>query len=253
MADGLCLQQVVDLMQEAALVWVPIQREGDFPDVVDYRVKMGNKSAADVLGVDQVVGLTLGQLLPEDTAVLLRRLFTQAFKSGETVEHVAAAPDPLTDLGRTHSVSVRITHVGESVLCTWLPGWLTGPGAGERRPITSNGSSTADRLEFADVVDAVADAGFGVFSLNLMSGRLIMSSGLHRIFGEGSDVQSGLESAVEGAGEWQALLRRGEPMDVEVRLAPEHGGHRIRVVGRMACAADGLPAVVRGSCCVLES
>ncbi|MEU0885636.1 hypothetical protein ABZ345_44235 [Lentzea sp. NPDC005914] len=210
---------------------------------------MSNKSATDVLGNDQVVGLTLGQLLPDDTAVLLRRLFGQASRSGEPVEHVAAAPDPLTDLARTPNVSVRITQVDESLLCTWLPGWLTSAGAG--RQITSDGSSAADRLEFADAVDAVADAGFGVFSLDLMSGRLIMSSGLHRIFGEGSDVQSGLESAV--AGEWRALLRRGEPMDVEVRLAPEHGGHRIRVVGRMACAPDGLPAVVRGSCCVLES
>jgi len=251
LANELRLQEVVDLMQEAALVWTPIRREGDLPDVVDYRVKMGNKPASDVLGADQVVGLTLGQLLPEDTAVLLRRLFTQAFRTGEPVEHVAAAPDPLTDLARTHSVSVRITPVGESVLCTWLPGWLAGDGAGERRQIASDGSSAADRLEFADAVDAVADAGFGVFSLDLMSGRMIMSSGLHRIFGEGSDVQSGLESAVSG--EWRALLLRGEPMDVEVRLAPEHGGHRIRVVGRMACAPDGLPAVVRGSCCVLES
>lgn len=251
MANGLRLQEVVDLMQEAALVWTPIQRESDTPDVVDYRVKMGNKPAADVLGVDQVVGLTLGQLLPEDTAVLLRRLFTQAFRSGEPIEHVAAAPDPLTDLARTHSVSVRITRVDESVLCTWLPGWLTG--AGEHRRITSDGSPAADRLEFADAVDAVADAGFGVFSLDLMSGRLIASSGLRRIFGEGADARSGLESAVAGEGEWQALLRRGEPMDVEVRLAPDRGGHRIRVVGRMACAPDGLPAVVRGSCCVLES
>jgi hypothetical protein len=251
LVNELRLQEVVDLMQEAALVWTPIQREGDLPDVVDYRVKMGNKSAIDVLGVDQVVGLTLGQLLPDDTAVLLRRLFAQASRSGEPVEHIAAAPDPLTDLARTPTVSVRITHVDESVLCTWLPRWLTGAGAGERPPITSDGSSAADRLEFADAVDAVADAGIGVFSLDLMSGRLIMSSGLHRIFGEGSDVQSGLESVV--AGEWRALLRRGEPMDVEVRLAPEHGGHRVRVVGRMACAPDGLPAVVRGSCCVLDS
>jgi hypothetical protein len=245
------LQEVVDLMQEAALVWSPIQRDDDLPDVVDYRVRMGNKSAAEVLGVDQVVGLTLGQLLPEDTAVLLRRLFTQASRSGEPVEHVAAAPDPLTDLARTSSVSARITQVGEFVLCTWLPGWLTGAGAAERGQITSDGSSVADRLEFAEAVEAVADTGFGVFSLDLMSGRLIMSSGLHKIFGEGSDVQSGLESAVEG--EWRALLRRGEPMDAEVRLAPEHGGHRVRVVGRMTCAPDGLPAVVRGSCCVLES
>jgi hypothetical protein len=245
------LQEVVDLMQEAALVWAPIRREEDLPDVVDYRVELGNRSALDVLGVDQVVGLTLGQLVPEDTAVLLRRLFKQASRSGEPVERVAAAPDPLTDLGRTHSVSVRITHVGEFVLCTWLPGWLVGAGGTGHRRSQGDGFLTTDRLEFADAVDAVADAGFGVFSLDLMSGRLIMSSGLHKIFGEGSDVQSSLESAVEG--EWRALLRRGEPMDVDVRLAPEHGGHRIKVVGRMAYAPDGLPAVVRGSCCVLES
>lgn len=249
MANGLRLQEVVDLMQEAALVWMPIQREGDPADVVDYRVEMGNKSATEVLGVDQVAGLTLGQLLPEDTAALLRRTFTQVSRSGEAVQHVVAAPHPLTDLARTPGVSVRITPVDESVLCTWLPGWL----AGEHRPITDDGSSTADRLEFADAVDAVADAGFGVFSLDLMSGRLIVSNGLRQIFGAGPDVQARLESAVAGEGEWQALLRRGEPMDVEVRLAPEHGGHRIRVVGRMECAPDGLPAVVRGSCCVLES
>lgn len=249
MASGLHLHEVVDLMQEAALIWAPVQHEGDSTDVVDYCVKVGNGFAAEVLGVDQVAGLTLGQLLPEDTAALLRRTFTQVSRSGEAVHHVVAAPHPLTDLTRTPSVSVRITPVGGAVLCTWLPGWLTG----DHRPITDDGSSTADRLEFADAVDAVADAGFGVFSLDLMSGRLIVSSGLHQIFGEGSSAQSGLESAVAGEHEWQALLRRGEPMDVEVRLAPEHGGHRVRVVGRMACAPDGLPAVVRGSCCVLES
>ncbi|GAB2834363.1 PAS domain-containing protein [Lentzea nigeriaca] len=252
MANELRLQQVVDLMQEPALVWKPIQRE-DPSDVVDYRVEMCNRSAGDFLGVDDAAGLTVGQLLPEDTAVLLRRLLTQASRSDEPVELVAAAPDPLTDLARTPSVSVRITHVDDFVLCTWLPGWLTGAGAGEQWATAGDGFSTADRLEFADAVDAVADAGVGVFSLNLMSGRLMLSSGLHRIFGEGSDPQTGLESAISGVTQWQALLRRGEPMDVEVRLAPEHGGHRVRVVGRVACAADGLPAVVRGCCQVLES
>jgi hypothetical protein len=249
LADGLRLQEVIDLMQEAALVWMPIQREGDAADIVDYRVKMANKTAAEILGVDQVVGLTLGQLLPEDTAALLRRTFTQVSRSGEAVQHVVAAPHPLTDLARTPGVSVRITPVDESVLCTWLPGWL----AGEHRPHKDDRAAKADRIELEDTDDAVADAGFGVFSLVLMSGSLIVSSGLQQSCGGVSDARGRVGSAVAGEGEWQALLRRGEPMDVEVRLAPEHGGHRVRVVGRMACAPDGLPAVVRGSCCVLES
>ncbi|TWP52417.1 hypothetical protein FKR81_08755 [Lentzea tibetensis] len=247
------MQHVVDLMQEAALVLAPVVNELQPSVVVDYRAEMVNKSAADVLGSDQVVGQRLAQFLPEDTAALLRKLCDETRQSGAGVGHVAAAPDPLTDLARAPSVSLRVALVGDLVLCTWLPGWLTPAGAGERPPITSDGESTADHLELANAVDALADAGVGVFSLDLMTGRLIGSRGLRRIFGPGSDAQSGLEAAVADDGAWQALLRRGEPMDVEVKLSSRLGGHRVRVVGRVGYAADGHPAVVRGSCSVLHT
>ncbi|GLZ30105.1 hypothetical protein Lesp02_22950 [Lentzea sp. NBRC 105346] len=204
----------------------------------DRRVEMVNRAAADLLGDERIVGRTISEFLPEDTAAVLGDLCDKVTEPGACVEHFAAAPDPLTDLGRAPSISVRVARVDDVVLCTWLPGWV-GDG-GDHEQVTA-----ADRMELAKAADALGDTGFGLFSLDLMSGRLIGSSGLRVIFGE-----SDLESAVSGSAAWRALITRGEPMDVEIELDSER---RVRVTGRVEAGADGHPAVVRGLCSVVRS
>jgi hypothetical protein len=255
------LQTVISKMQEAVLLLA-----ADFDDagatVVGYRIAAANDVAARAVGLGpaELIDRGLGAIFAADTAVLLHQLCGRALQSDSAVQHFAAAPDPLTDLSRSPTVAVQVARAGDSVLCTWLPGWLTETGGDDRGQEGTTRLSTMDRLELATVLDTLAEVGFGVFSLDLMTGRVIGSNGLYEMFCRGLearpaekvDLQCLVESIVAGVDAWQDLLHRGVPMDVEVHLVRQLGGHRVRLTGRVFRGSDGYPAVVRGSCCLLD-
>ena len=253
------LQQVISGMQEAVLV---LASALDAAGSVDrcYRVDYLNDVAARALDgdVSDCLGRVLAQLLPPDTAHTLHWLCEQAWQSGKPAEYFAAAPDPVTDLSGTASVAVRATRIGGVVLCAWLPGW---PDAADNRlrPASATSASVADRLELADTLETSVDVGFGLFSLNVTSGRVIWSKGMYGIFGrpfaESPIDALGLESSIDRLSvppsAWRALVQEGLPIDVEARLIPRLGGLRLRLTARASFGVDGRPAVVRGQCHLL--
>lgn len=253
------LHDMVGLMQEAALV---LTRGGGRPGVAmdDYLTEYLNDHAARDLGADvtELLGCGLMQMLPADTADMLHWLCKEALQAPEPVEYFAAAPDPMTDLSGTASISVRATRMNDAVLCTWVPGWHVVGENKYRRPLTAAGGSVADRLELATTLDTLADTGFGVFSVNLMTGRIIWSQGIYTIFGrtldEGpldiTECASLVEPVATRPDAWKTLVSQGKPLDVTVRLLPQLGGHRLRFVAYASLGPDGHPAVLHGYCCV---
>jgi hypothetical protein len=63
------------------------------------------------------------ELLLMDTALALWGLCDQARREPGSTEYFAVAPNPMVDLSGTASIGVRVTRVGDAVLCTWVPGW----------------------------------------------------------------------------------------------------------------------------------
>jgi hypothetical protein len=253
------LHQVIGGMQEAVLVLASTPGAAGSVDRC-YRVEYLNDIAARALdgAVSDCLGRALVQLLPPDTAHLLHQLCEQAWQSRKPVEYFAAAPDPMTDLGGTAFVTVRATRIGCAVLCAWLPDW---PGAADNqlRPAGTAASSVADRLELADTLETSVDVGLGLFSLNVTSGRVIWSKGMYGIFGqpfaEGPIDALGMEACIDHLSvppsTWRALLWEGLPIDMEARLVPRLGSHRLRLTARASLGMDGRPAVVRGQCYLL--
>ena len=243
-------------MQEAVLVLAATPGAAGSVDRC-YRVEHLNDVAARALNgdVSDCLGRVLAQLLPPDTAHMLHGLCEQAWQSRKAVECFADAPDPMTDLSGTASVMVRATRIGGAVLCTWLPG----AAHNQLRPAGVASASVADRLELADTLETSVDVGFGLFSLDVASGRVVWSKGMYGIFGrpfaEGPIDALGLESCVDHLSvppsTWRALVQQGQPIDVEARLIPRLGGHRLRLTARASFGVDGRPAVVRGQCQLL--
>lgn len=245
------LRTAIELMQEAALVLSPVETG-------DYRVRHANDRAAQALGVplSAVAGLHLGELMPGDTATALCSLCDRGITSSGSVEHVASAPDALTDLTGMPSTVVRVDRVGESLLCTWLPGWHP-VGADENlgEHVTA-GVPVADRLALAAAVDALCVDGFGVFSFDMTNGRIVMSSGLHHLLGleprdgvvDATNLSSLVEVGPQFVRAWQDLIQHAQPMDAELRLVPSLGGHTLRVLACANLGYDHHPVVVRGYC-----
>jgi hypothetical protein len=255
------LYRATDLMQEAAVVlaW-PTNRCG--PVIGDCRARHLNDRARRALraaGPD-LADRGLLELVSADAARTLHHLCTEALRTGQPTERFAVAPDPITDLAGSSSIAVRATRVDGAVLCTWVPGWHVVGEEEDRRLARTIGIPVADRLELADTLDTLAGVGLGVFSVNLMTGRLVWSAGLYEIFGR--PYQDGPvdladwrlltepDPAVSGA--WRALIRDGVPADVEVQLIPSLGGHWLRVTAHAVLGPDGYPAAIRGRCCVIR-
>jgi PAS fold len=252
------LYRATDLMQEAALVLTRGVTETDSA-IADFRTRHINDSARRALraaGPD-LIGRGLPDIVPTDTAVALHRLCAEAVRTGRTIERFAVAPDPITDLSGTSSIAVRVTDVEDAVLCTWVPGWHVVGEEEDRRLATTTGIPIADRLELAAALDALGDA--GVFSFNLMTGRLIWSAGLYKLFGrkygdgpmDVTEWRSLTEPEPVFSSAWHALIRDGVPVDVEVKLVPSLGGHRLRVAAFAVPGPDRHPTAIRGRCCVI--
>lgn len=248
----------MDLMQEAALL---LGWDADLPDpaVGDFRTRHVNRHARRTLRVtdpDPAHGLV--DLMPVDTASELHRLCVTAVRTGRPVEHFAVAPDPVVDLCGTASIAVRVTRIDNTVLCTWVPGWHVTGEVEDRRSALTQGMPVADRLELAAALDALAGTGLGVFSFNLMTGRLIWSAELYQLFDRThrdrpADMTEWLSLMQPDSGlsqAWQALVRDGVPVEVAAKLIPSLGGHPVRVVAYAVAGPDGYPAVVRGRCSV---
>jgi hypothetical protein len=250
----------MDLMQEAALLltWDAGQLD---PAVGDCRTSHVNGRARRMLRVTDpdLANDGLMDVMPADTATELYRLCVTAVRTGQPIEHFAVAPDPIVDLCGTASIVVRVTRINNAILCTWVPGWHVTGETEDRRSALTQGMPVADRLELAAALDALAGTGLGVFSFNLMTGRLIWSTELYQLFDRTdrdrpADVTEWLslmerDSALSGA--WQALVRDGVPVDVAAKLIPSLGGHPVRVIAYAVVGPDGCPAVIRGRCSVM--
>jgi hypothetical protein len=253
------LYRATDLMQEAALVLTRgVSQTGSA--IGDFRTRHINDRARRALraaGPD-FVGRGLPDTVPTDTAAALHRLCAEAVRTGQTIERFAVAPDPIADLSGTSSIAVRVTDVDGAVLCTWVPGWHVVGEEEDRRLATTTGTPIADRLELAAAVDALGDA--GVFSFNLMTGRLIWSAGLYKLFGreyqdgpmDVTEWRSLIEPEPVLSSAWHALIHDGVPVGVEVKLIPSLGGHQLHVAAFAVPGPDGHPAAIRGRCCVIR-
>jgi hypothetical protein len=257
------LYRAIDLMQEAALVLTWGTGRSD-PVIGDCRTRHVNARARRVLRATDPDLTDRG--LPEivttpDTAEVLHSLCAEVLRTGQPIEHFAVAPDPIVDLSATASIVVRATRVDDAVVCSWVPGWhVVGEEEDRWLASTTTGIPIVDRLELAAALDALADGGIGVFSFNLMTGRLIWSAGLYKIFdrtyrdgpADVTEWRSLTESESLLSGAWHALIQDGVPVDVEVKLIPSLGGHRLRVAAYAVVGRDGRPAAIRGGCCVVR-
>jgi hypothetical protein len=237
------------------MVLTPIRSERS-SEVGDFTIDLLNEAASQALGLEKfsLTGRGLRQVLPVDLVHALCSLCAEASDTGRPVDRAVAAPDPLTDLSGTSTIAVRVTALDSTYLCTWLPGWSVGCGDG-RTPVTMPGSSVTDRLELANAADALAEAGVGVYSFDLTTGRLIGSVGLRQLIdprpdeptADGAGLVSLLETVLSRSEEWQALVRHGTPMDLRIGLGPHGSGRKLRCVGRVRRGPDGYPTVVRGA------
>ena len=254
---SLDLHRTIELMQEAALV-LSWDEDSTGSVIDDYRTECVNERAARALGAkaSELVHRGLLELLPPDTAFALWGLCDQALREPAGTEYFAVAPDPMVDLSGTASIAVRATKVGDAVLCTWVPGWHV-VGEDEDRLLTSAPNTpVSDMLELALTLDTFADSGFGVFSANLMTGRLIWSRGMYQIFGRAvpdgpvdlTDAQSSIEPMPVVVECWRGLVRDGVPLDVAVRQVSSLGSRSLRISARARTGPDGRPAVVHGTC-----
>jgi hypothetical protein len=256
------LYRAIDLMQEAALVltW-DTGRSG--PAIGDCRTRHVNRRARRALRVTDPDPTNRGllEIVTADKAEVLHSICAEVLRTGLPIEHFAVAPDPIADLSGTASIVVRATRVDDAVVCSWVPGWhVVGEEEDRWLATTTTGIPIVDRLELAAAVDALADGGIGVFSFNLMTGRLIWSAGLYKIFDrtyrdgptDVSEWRSLTEPESSLADAWPALIRDGVPVDVEVTLVPSLGGHRLRIAAYAVIGTDGQPSVIRGGCCVVR-
>jgi hypothetical protein len=258
-AGFLNLHRTINLMQEAALVLTWGQ---DMAGSVinDYWTECVNERAARALGaeVSELVHRSLRELLPADTALALHGLCDGALRATEGTECFAVAPDPMVDLSGTASIAVRATRVDDGVLCTWVPGWHVVGEDEDRRLTSATGTPVSDTLELAGALDTLADTGFGVFSVNLMTGRLIWSRGMYTIFDRTvedgpvdlTDPHSSIEPISVVTDAWHVLVRDGTPLDVAVEQVASLGSRPLRISARATMGPDGCPAVVHGQCCV---
>jgi PAS domain-containing protein len=252
------LLSAIELMQEAALVLAATE-----VGPRHYRIRYANERAVNALGVGtrDVSTCTLDELLPADTAAALSSLCDWVVRSRRPVEHFAAAPDALTDLTGMPTTVVRVTQVGDWLLCTWVPGWHRVGDEEDRNRGTIAGTPVADRLELAAAVDALGANGFGVFSFDMTNGRLVMSSGMYRMLGierrdpvvDVADLKSFVEFGPEFVRAWQALIKHAVPMDTDVRLVPGLGDRMVRVLACASLGHDHHPVVVRGCCRLREN
>lgn len=250
------LSRMVMLMREPALIlgWCDDGADG-------CQVRHANHQATRALRVDpiDIIPGRLARLMPTDTARQLCRLCLEAMWSNESQGYVALAPDPMTDLTGTSSVSVRVTPLADVLLCTWTAGRHPVGDEAARLRATAAGNSVADRLELADTTNAITTRGLAVFSLDLRTGRFVCSAGVRRLFDIRPDTEpiypNGLLSVIESDSAtqraWRALVVRAEPMDMEVRLRRRPDGLRLRLVARARLAPDGYPAAIRGQCMVV--
>ncbi|HYS39996.1 MAG TPA: hypothetical protein VEO01_30650 [Pseudonocardiaceae bacterium] len=262
MPGSVDLHRATDLMQEAALVLTWSATHPD-PGIGDFRTRHANDGARRVLGAagSDLIDRGLLELgVSADAAAALYRLCAEAVRTGKMIEHWAVAPDPITDLSGTSSIVMRVTDVDGAVLCTWVPRWHVVGEDEDRRLATTAGVPTADRLELATALDALGGVGVGVFSFNLMADQLIWSAGLYKMFGrtyrdgpmDVTEWRSLTESELVLSKVWQALIRDGVPLDVEVKLIPALGGHQVRVTAFAVPGPDGHPAAIHGCCCVMR-
>lgn len=256
------LYHAIDLMQEAALVLTWGTGRLD-PVIGDCRTRHVNARALRALRVADAEPANRGllQIVPTtDTAEVLHNLCAEVLRTGQPIEHFAVAPDPMADLSGTASIVVRATRVDDAVVCSWVPGWhVVGEEEDRWLASTTTGIPIVDRLELAAALDTLADGGVGVFSFNLMTGRLIWSAGLYKIFdrtyrdgpADVAEWRSLTEPESLLSGAWHALIQDGVPVDVEVKLIQSLGGHRLRVAAYAVVGRDGHPAAIRGGCHVI--
>ncbi|HEY3606324.1 MAG TPA: PAS domain-containing protein [Pseudonocardiaceae bacterium] len=249
------LYRATDLMQEAAVVlaW-PTNPSG--PAIGDCCARHMNDRARRALRAPgrPLANVGLLELVTGDAARTLHQVCAEALRTGRSTEHFAVAPDPITDLAGSPSIAVRATRVDGAVLCTWVPGWHVVGEEEDRRLARTIGMPIADRLELADTLDMLGEVGLGVFSVNLMTGRVVWSAGLYEIFGRPhqngpmdiADWRLLTEPDPVVSGAWRALIRDGRPADVELRLIPSLGGHWLRVTAHAVVGPDGHPAAIRG-------
>lgn len=253
------LDEVVDIAQQPALL-LRIAIDQSRSAGATYHAEHLNPQAARMLGVDASVlpGPDLRHVMREETAAAFAQLCAEA-RTTVLVNYFATAPDPLTDLSGTAAVSIRIVHVGEFLLCTWIPGPSADAFDGDRH--AGSDLSIADHVELGRTLATVQGTGIGVFSMNLMTGRIIWSQGMYEIFGgqptdgpmDAVAVLSRVEFAPPLRHAWQLLIRDGVPLDRRFRLAKRAGGHDVHVTAHAFHGLDGFPTVVRGSCRVVAN
>ncbi|KJK49242.1 hypothetical protein UK23_14820 [Lentzea aerocolonigenes] len=194
----------------------------------------------------------LSLLLAADTARAVSALADRAMRAGGRVTAEVFAPDPLADLIGGPVVSVRATPAGGLVLVSWFAGHEQYRRAGSE-------ATVGDRLAVADALDLVADAGIGLFTMDLVTGDVVWTDGMYELFGvarvgerapnlDAVLALTTVETAELGLAAWLELVHHGTPMNVRFQFRPASSGRWVRLVARASTGADGFPQRVSGIC-----